>query len=247
MRILEVGGVVRPLPAPISGPGSPRGAAGQRRQGAAPHFGLEGPEKQKGREGKWWERGRGRSQAACMACCLPRQLGAGWPRPQTGTQKLASSTPQAGLPPPPRPPGGLAWSQAPSAQKDDWDGTPTQPWAPFIPGVARRKDSAVKSEATGGPPPCPSPAAAARTHTTLGRPLCLSKQASPSSPFLRVADVSPGCTGALAPNVGVWGWARGGPGGPGHPRPVQGHLAQHCRSLSASSLAGSPQGVSGTD
>lgn len=51
------------------------------------------------REGRWWERGRGRSQAACMACCLPRQLGAGWPRPPTGTQKLASSTPQAGLAP----------------------------------------------------------------------------------------------------------------------------------------------------
>lgn len=80
--------MVRPLPAPISGPGSPRGAAGQRRQGAAPHFGLEGPEKQKGREMV----GAGqRSLSGSLHGLLPSQAAWGW------LAKAPDRDPKAGL------------------------------------------------------------------------------------------------------------------------------------------------------
>lgn len=160
LRILGSRWVVRPFPAPTAPGLAPAGSCRAEPGREQPHTLAWKEDQRNRREGKWWERSggsRGRSQAACTGL-LPSQAAWGWlAKP---TRQGPESWPLVSLKQawPPAPPGGLAWSQGPSAQEDDWDGTPTRPWAQLIPGVAKREDSTVKSEATGRPFSRPLPA-----------------------------------------------------------------------------------------
>lgn len=94
-------------------------------QGAAPHFGLEGgPEKQKGREMV----GAGpRAFSGSLHGLLPSQAARGWlaKPPRQGPESWPLVPLKQAWPPAPTRRAGFV--TAPSAQKDTWDGTPTNP------------------------------------------------------------------------------------------------------------------------
>lgn len=105
--------MARPLPAPTSQAGSPRGWQGRqgrqgRQGGEQPHTLAWKEDQRNGREGACWGVGR---------------------------QPAPAVDPPAGLAPAPPPPRGLAGSQAPGARKDGGGGTPTRPLSLPLPAV----------------------------------------------------------------------------------------------------------------
>lgn len=133
-------------------------------QGAAPHFGLEGgPEKQKGNGGS---RAEGVLRQPARPAAFPGSSGLAGQAPQTGTRKLASSTPQAGLAPHSHREGWLGHSTKCPERHLGWNPHPTLGTAHT--GAAKRKDSVVESEATGGPSSLPFPGCCSPNMRYLG-------------------------------------------------------------------------------